>query len=231
MSKKSTEELLQILSTGLGAVFAGLLVFQIGPVRLWAWLCVLYLVASIALVLLDSEWYFINAGHHKGAKPVHRDGVDLFWGILLTSVGLMLTAKDQFTYADAQFWWILLGSVVAVAVLAFVFLWKAPDNSVFAEGELVLLLVLCAFSYGMWLNHLLDFREPMSQQAVVVELESNRSRRSVNYRCTVELPDGEQQRLNVTRAQYRFLDEGDVVTVISHTGAFGVAYDMVEMVD
>ena len=74
------------------------------------------------------------------------------------------------------------------------------------------------------INEVYDFSASESCVAEVEDLDHSRSRRNSDYYCTVTLPDGREERLNISRTLYQTLQIGDPVRVEVSTGSLGIEY-------
>ena len=128
-------------------------------------------------------------------------------------------------------WW---QPIIAVAILTVVLLILAPrflSGREMSRGDLIAYVIMFGLLHigCIWqINLLLDIKEPEYEQVIVQTVDSSRSRKGgTTYYIEGEL-DGEEQRINIPRAQWVQLEVGDTVTVAIHSGGLGMEYCTLE---
>ena len=183
---------------------------------LWLVLWLTVLAVPVALVIL-MPGYFSLIPPDKGKK---RDAWELYLSVFCHIFGLLVMMNHNWL-DDGAFWPVIgIGAAVCfvVLLLAEEFRWEP------------LWLVLFAFIGGVFstgvageANELLSHEEP---KAYVLEVEDTYKSggKTDSYYCTVTLPDGRRENLEITRKLYNTLEEGELVRVEVGEGFFGIEY-------
>lgn len=206
--------------------------FLFAPSGFYKLLSVLSMVCFALCILLDILWpaYFsliedTRDAKRKNRKPRHC----LLLPLMLSSMGPTLRTVMDFTFLDIGEWgelgiW-LCGFIAVVCLILGLFAREFRES----KGNLALLAVLLAmFCVGFvgQTNYLLDTGEKTVTQNTVLDTRVS-SGRTTTYYCTVELPDGTELDVAVSRELYRSLKAGDKVTLVTCPGGLGISYVLV----
>ena len=145
--------------------------------------------------------------------------------VLLSTASPTLRTVMDFTFLNMGEWgeiglW-LCGFVTVVCLILGLFAREFRN-----KGELVALgFLLLMFGMGFvgQTNYLLDTGEKTVTQNTVLDTRVS-SGRTTTYYCTVELPDGTELDVAVSKEMYKTLKAGDKVTLVTCPGSLGISY-------
>lgn len=192
-------------------------------------LCILL---SLAVSLAATVMYLAFPQYYSimGSKGYKKAGYSatvthLEFGITGPLLAVSLASISAFTILD---WTTVLISMaiisIAVLILLYRFSRELREHLDLFLG-VALLVVFVSLGVVEQVNHLMDFSSEPPRTYVVTETEHNRSRKGRDsFYCTVELEDGTEAELPITRAEYDQLQAGDQVLVYVGTGALGIEY-------
>ena len=202
------------------AVNMGFLWFR-SVIWLVLWL-VLIMIPTVLVTLMPG--YFTLIPVDKGKKA---DAWELYLSVFPHVFG-MLAMMGNNLLDDRAFW-----SVIGICAVGCFSVLLLAEEFRREPMWLILVAVLGGF-YCMGVageaNELLPHDEP---QAYVLEVEDTyRSGRKIRiYYCTVTLPDGRTENLQISRKLYDSLEVGDLVRVDVGEGFFGIEYANVYSVE
>lgn len=203
--------------------------FLFAPSGFYKPLSVLSMVCFGACLVLDILWpaYFSLVEDPKDAKRKNRKPrYCLMLPVLLSTASPTLRTVMDFTFLNMGEWgeiglW-LCGFVTVVCLILGLFAREFRHN----KGELVALgFLLLMFGMGFvgQTNYLLDTGEKTVTQNTVLDTRVS-SGRTTTYYCTVELPDGTELDVAVSKEMYKTLKAGEKVTLVTCPGGLGISY-------
>ena len=188
----------------------------------WIWftLCLICLTVQFGL-LLGMPAYFTLVSSKKKQK---HQAWNLEAPLWILSLGLFL--RNLTNWLSDNAFWIAMGIGVAAGLVVYVFLRDLHE----VKGGLLAAILFGALAGWCILgqaNQVYDFKEPESYILEVQDMHKSSSRRSTSYYCTVTLPDGREENLEISRKVYDELDVGDPVRVEHSVGVLGIEYAIV----
>lgn len=184
--------------------------------------CLVCLLIPVILVIAMPAYFTFMERPRKKQKsygiPLSAP-VLLIW-FLMTPVAFNYNARDQ---------WKILGFAVLLTFVVGLLLLCAEE---FRRDKWNLWVLVVVFLFGIGtvcaVNETLDTAEPEIQSVQVRKLEHRRRTKGVDsFYCTILLPDGTVDRLEVSGAVYRALAEGDAAQLTMHPGALGIPYQRI----
>lgn len=214
---------LNVFSIGAGT----LLTFGLEP-KLMGALCILCVLISWVLLFRFPDRFSLDS-----SKSLKKKGLEGQYCSVECSMGVSLafTTINLLKSNTPANWWepIVLSAILTVALLILVLRFLSERD--IGRGDLIAYAILFGLLHigCIWqANLLLDFKEPQCEQVIVQTVDSSRSSKGgTTYYIKAEL-DGEELRINIPRAQWVKLEEGDTVTIAIHHGGLGMEYYTLE---
>ncbi len=151
--------------------------------------------------------------------------VSIFYPAMLSGFAVCLRTLLDFNVLN---WdrFLLVSAVFAVVILLIFLLcskeWRKTKKAI---GYFIIPLLVFSFGAPMQLNVMLDFSEPIVEEAEIVDMWISTSTKSPDsYEIEVEIMDGNTLTLKISEEFYNQLDVGDAVDVRSYPGFFGIKY-------
>lgn len=184
---------------------------------LWLLLWISVLVVPLTLVIL-MPGYFTLIPEQKGKK---RDARGLDFPILIhMAAGMVLHCSN---WLDDSIFFTVLGicGVISCGVCLLAEEFRR-------EPVYLIVVALLGGIFGMGIvaevNEVFPHEPPQVHVLDVEDTYRTSSRRSRSYYCTVTLPDGREENLEISRSLYEELEIGDYVQVEYGVGFFGIEY-------
>ena len=200
----------------------GLTGFGVNLVFAWArslfWFCLWLVMLALPVVLVIlMPGYFTLIPVDKGKKA---DARELYFPMLINLFAILPMINNNIL--DDGMFWPVFGIGGAVCFVVLILAEEFRREPVY--------LILFAFLGGVFgvgpvseANELLPHELP---QAYVLEAEDvyKSGGKTDDYYCTVTLPDGREENLEISRKLFDSLREGDLVRVEVGEGFFGIEY-------
>lgn len=193
------------------------------PYKLFAVLSLIPCPVVLALICLFPEDTTLE---EKAKKP--GDRVEMITPLLFSGFGPCLRCLLDFNFLDLPRL-LIYAAVMLIVIFVLVFAFNKPLRK--KVGTLICTVLLCYFfTLGCigQLNYLLDFSEPQSQSAEIIDMHvSTSSKGPDRYVLSVVTVDGTDMDLQVSKSEYQSLKPGDEVTVFILPGGLGIPYAFV----
>lgn len=208
---------------GVGMFLLPLLV----RIPLGLWIGIVLAVCFTAIVL-DTFFpaYFSLVIRGKQERKQDRGKVtSLGFGVLMPLYPLFLKISMTIHVFD-EFRLLPTALLMTVLTAALLFLFCREFRESAGEGLLTLffVFVFCWFVFAPYFNHAFG-PDPVPVTAVITD-QHKTSGKSTSYYCTVQLPDGRELDVEVSRSEYNAWQIGDRMDLQIATGCFGAEYAM-----
>lgn len=196
--------------------------------KLWSYLCLLYHVGTVLMVLVSPDFGDFRYRRSRGHK--FRKSM-VYTAFAVTGFAIVLRTSEDFQMSNGAVGMMALISIVCVgALLVAIRLLRRPicDSLVEFVSVSILVAVIGWGTVGQ-VNFLTDRSSPVQDTAVVQDLQKEFLARGGNtYLCVVEFPDGREQEYVVSPQVYRQMEIGGSVQTFQYRGGLGISYVLVE---
>ena len=220
--ERQTIEMMRIteyVSVGVSTVgVAAVALFLIRSSMPWLMAAMGILVLTVVLDILYPAYFTLIPPEKGEKKPAH--GLWVVWSVLCFFL-MMIISKCNLLEYKLLLWLGVACGVVTAVVLG---LW-AEEFKREKCWLLVAFLIggLIGGAFAGYCNIRFD-KNPRQVYTLAVEDLRRSGGKVRNYYCTVTMPDGRQEELEIDHSTWIDLEEGDPVKVVVGQGALGVGY-------
>lgn len=220
---------LTVLAVIAGAAFFFL---PIGPVvyRVLSAVCIIIPAVTFGLYIKFNNLLSIE---DKGNDdPMFKKSrVNITIPLLIPSAALGVRTIYDF---DVTGWVSLI--VWSVAVIAVMLLVMFKFTKEYKRKKSVIFMIIFVILYYapsavMQINGLYDYSTPVVYSTSLIEKHISEGRNSTRYYFTVELENGKEKDLGVTREYYKTQEPGETVVVVEQSGLLGIDYAYINEVE
>jgi hypothetical protein len=211
---------LTVLAIVAGAAFIFL---PGGPVlyRVLSAACILIPVAAFVLYMKYNNLLSIEDSNDSMFK---RSRANISTALLIPSGALVMRTIYDFNVTGWASFAIWSGAMIAVVLLMMFKFTKEYKRKKSVIWMIVLVALFYAPSAVVQVNGLYDYSEPVVYSTTLLDKHISEGRSSTRYIYTVEMEDGSEKDLGVSREFYREQVAGDTVTVVEQSGLLGIDY-------
>lgn len=187
---------------------------------IWFFGCIACMLLPLILVIVMPAYFtFVE----KSPKKQKRYGISLAWPVMLTWFLMMPTVLN---YSSRDHWKVIVFAGILTLTVGTVLALFAEE---FRRDKWNLWVLLIVFVFGIGIvcaaNETLETEDPQMQYVQVQKLEHRRRTKGIDsFYCTVSLPDGTTDRLEVYGSTYIVLEEGETVILALYPGGLGIPY-------
>jgi len=197
------------------------------PNKLLALLSICCQLAPLLLVLVYPESFTLLESKSSYPKQKWKCPGSLMGAFLAPGFGLALRVFSDFTFFEGGFWQLMSVAAVIWLVMLIPLIVRTGRVRENLGESIALAAILLFLNLGIagQLNVLLDFQPVAAYRATVVDLHSYVGvKGGTSYYCTVDLSDGVQADISVSKTTFQNTKIGQNMSVEDHQGAFGIRF-------
>lgn len=192
---------------------------------MWSIICLSIMAISIGMYFAYPQYFSI-----MGSKEYKRAGYTakvkhLEFAIMAPSLALTLRSLSDYHFPN----WaplMIAGAVIGIAtsIIMYIFSREVRENISLVVVVLLLSMFVSCGIVGQ-LNHLANFGADEPQICTVIDTErDDGGRHADRFYCSVSLESGVEIEIPISGSVYNELQAGDMVTIFTGQGAFGIEY-------